>query len=219
MTAVLGIAKSPLMFITDSSRSRGRSNPEVIRRVLEGGGRWIQYREPDLSDRDFYNECVRIREICDQVGAGLIVNDRLDIAALVRADGVHLGKNDLPVKVVKEYMGNDFLVGYSAHSLEEAITVEWEGADYLTFSPIFQLKHKSSPFKPHGIDGARKVIDKIKAPVFLLGGISFDNLEQLAVEIPECRIAVVSMLSEADDIAASTEKALEVLSRGKKKSL
>lgn len=201
----------PLLFITDSNRSLGRDNMTVIRSALEGGCRWIMYREPNLGDAEFYDECLRVADLCKDASSGLIINDRLDIAALIRAQGVHLGKGDLPVKVVKEYMGEDFLVGYSAHTLEEALTAEWEGADYITFSPMFPLTHKESPFKPHGIDGVKKVLAKVKIPVFLLGGIRQPDLKKLVEAIPQVRVAAVSMISAAEDIVATTEEVLVML--------
>jgi thiamine-phosphate pyrophosphorylase len=211
MASQVPFEELPLMFITDRHRSKGRDNKAVIRAALEGGIRLIQYREPDLSDAEFYGECLKIKEMCDDVGATLIVNDRFDVAALVRAPGLHLGKGDLPLRVVKEYMGEDFIVGYSAHTLEEAITAAWEGADYITLSPIFRLTHKETPFKPHGIEGAKKVISKIKVPVFLLGGIHLTDLKDLAGTINPLRIAAVSMISEAEDIKAAAEEATGIL--------
>jgi thiamine-phosphate pyrophosphorylase len=199
------------MFITDRHRSQGRSNLEVVRAALEGGIRWIQYREPDLNDAEFYEEALRIKELCDEVSAGLIINDRLDVAALVRAEGVHLGKGDLPLRVVNEYMGEDFLVGYSAHTVKEAITTAWEGADYITLSPMFRLEHKESGFKPHGVEGAKEVMSKVEIPVFLLGGIRLSDLEDLTGAISPLRIAAVSMISQADDIQAAAEEAMGIL--------
>jgi thiamine-phosphate pyrophosphorylase len=199
------------MLITDSSRSRGLSNIEVVHAALEGGCKWIQYRAPELSDRDFYNEALKIHELCAQTGAGLIVNDRLDIAALVRADGVHLGDNDLPLRVVKEYAGEDFIVGYSAHSINEAITASWEGATYLTFSPIFPLEHKQSPHKPHGLDGAKEVLKKVKVPVFMLGGIRIQDLRNLAKAIQPLRVASVGMITDTEDITKAVEGVMMVL--------
>ena len=201
----------PFIFITDRHRSEGRPNLEVIRKVLEGGCRWIMYREPDLDDKSFYDDCLKIRELCEEVGAGLIIYDRLDIAALVRANGVHLDKVSLPLRVVKEYMGEDFLVGYSAHSIEDAVTAQWEGADYITFSPMFQLEHKVSPHKPHGIEGAKEVMGKVELPVFFLGGIRQPEILDLMKAVRPLRIAGVSMISMAEDIAAVTEQILETL--------
>ncbi len=199
------------MFITDRHRSNGRDNKTVVRAALEGGVRWIQYREPDLPDSEFYNECLKVKEICDEVGAGLIVNDRLDVAALAHAEGLHLGKGDLPLRVVKEYMGEDFLVGYSAHTLQEAITAVWEGADYITYGPIFPLEHKDTPHKPHGIEGSKEVLLKVKTPIFLLGGIRLPDLRDLANAVHPLRVATVGMLSTADDIKAAAEEALAIL--------
>ncbi len=199
------------MFITDRHRSKGRDNLSVIADVLRGGCRWIQYREPDLNDADFYTECLKVRELCDDVGAGLIVNDRLDIASLVRADGIQLGVNNLPVEVVREHMGMDLLIGFSAHNVEEAISATWMGADFIIYSPLFMLSHKDSPHEPHGIEGAKDILGKIKVPVFFLGGVKFSDLEDLAGVIKPLRIATVSMISEAEDIKAAVEQALYIL--------
>lgn len=213
MSYSVPIEQATLMFITDRHRSAGRGNKDVVRAALEGGCRWVQYREPDLSDRDFYHECLQIRQLCEEIKAGLIVNDRLDVAALVRADGVHLGKSGLPVRVVKEYMGEDFLVGFSAHDLQEAVTAAWEGADYITLSPIFPLSHKGSPFPPLGIKGALEVIAKVNIPVFLLGGIKLSHLPDLAGQVRPPRVAAVSMISEAEDPVTAVEDALAILEK------
>jgi thiamine-phosphate pyrophosphorylase len=169
------------------------------------------YREPQLSDKEFYGEAVQVKEMCEEVGAGLILNDRLDIAALIRAEGVHLGSNDLPVRVVKEYMGDDFYVGYSAHSEKEALTIAWEGADYITFSPIFDLEHKDSKWPPHGIEGSKQVYNKIKIPIFLLGGIRLPDLATLREAIPNVKVAGVSMIAAASNVMDAIEEVLTAL--------
>ena len=211
MSPSVPITDYPFIFITDRHRSEGRPNLEVVRKALEGGCRWVMYREPDLDDKEFYDECLKIREMCDDVGAGLLVYDRLDIAALIRADGVHLDKVSLPLRVVKEYMGEDFLVGYSAHSVQDAVTAQWEGADYITFSPLFKLEHKESPHKPHGVKGAKEVLGKVEIPVFLLGGIRQLDIRDLMTSIRPLRIAGVSIISMAEDITTATELVLEAL--------
>lgn len=198
----------PLIFITDRHRSLDRGNLEVVHAALQGGCRWVMYREPDLDDATFYEECLKVKEMCDEVGAGLLVNDRLDIASLVRAEGVHLGKGDLPVRVVKEFMGEDFIVGYSAHSIQEAITTAWEGADYITFSPLFKLAHKETQQEPHGLKGANEVLTKVEVPVFFLGGIQLTDINDLRKAIHPLRIASVSMISEAENIAETVEQVL-----------
>jgi thiamine-phosphate pyrophosphorylase len=213
MPSSINIEDTKFLFITDRNRSKGRSNIEVVRAAIKGGCKWVQYREPDLSDRDFYNECLKIHEVCAEAGVGLIVNDRLDIAALIRAEGLHVGANDLPVRVVKEFAGDDFMVGYSAHSVEEAVTAAWEGADYITYSPIFPLEHKNSPHKPHGIEGAREALKKVTIPVFFLGGIRLPDLRDLAKTIQPIRVATVGMISEAENITQTVEEALEILNR------
>ncbi len=205
------LREASFMFITDRHRTLDRGTLEVVRAALKGGVRWIQYREPDLNDEDFYVECLKVKELCDAVGAGLIINDRLDVAELVRANGVHLGKGGLPVRVVKQYMGESFHVGYSAHSKEEATTREWEGVSYITYSPIFPLAHKSSPHEPHGVDGAKEILESIKLPVFMLGGINLENLSELAGSVSMLRVAATSMISEADDVTSTAEKVIEIL--------
>jgi thiamine-phosphate pyrophosphorylase len=211
MPLSISIRDNPLMFITDHNRSLGRTNAEVVRAALKGGLKWVQFREPDLSDRDFYDECLKIRDICDDIGAGLIVNDRLDVASLIRAQGVHLGANDLPVRAVRGYVGEDVLIGYSAHSIDEAVTAAWEGADYITYSPMFPLEHKSSPHKPFGLDGAKEILGKVKIPVFFLGGIRTPDLHNLSKSVQPLRIACVSMISEAENITKTVEEILEIL--------
>jgi thiamine-phosphate pyrophosphorylase len=199
------------MFITDRTRSMGRSNVEVVRAALKGGLKWVQFREPDLSDREFYDECLKVRDVCQEIEAALIVNDRVDVAMLIRAQGIHIGASDLPIRIVRQLVGEDMLIGYSAHSIEEAVTAVWEGANYLTYSPMFELEHKKSPYKPFGLDGAKEILTKVKVPVFFLGGIRQPDLQNMMKMVQPLRVAGVAMISEAKNITKTVEELLNIL--------
>ncbi|NPA12415.1 MAG: thiamine phosphate synthase [Aquificae bacterium] len=144
-----------------------------IKRMLDKGIRMFQLREKDLSAGDLLKLSIKMRELLDRYGgATLIINDRVDVAFISGADGVHLPSNGLPVSVVKERFP-DLIVGKSCHSLEEAIQSQKDGADYITFSPIFETPNKG---KPKGLSQLEEVVKRLDIPVYALGGINEDNM-------------------------------------------
>ncbi|MCS7083987.1 MAG: thiamine phosphate synthase [Aquificaceae bacterium] len=156
---------------------RKRRNPvESFRELLERGVRMFQLREKDMSARELYELAKTLRDITKERGALLFINSRVDIAISVGADGVHLPRDELSPKVVKS-ISSSLIVGYSAHSLEEALWAEKEGADYITLSPIF--KTRSHPdAKPIGLETLKEVCERVCLPVYALGGVSFERAKQ-----------------------------------------
>ncbi len=200
------IARYKLMLITDRHRSGGRDNLDVVRDAMRGGVRLFQLREPDLPDGEIYNIA---KSLLAEIGVGgelhglLILNDRVDVCIAAGADGVHLGANDLPIDVARRLLGDERLIGFSAHTREQAMRAVSEGADYVTLSPAFPLKHKESAFEPHTPDELWGIADEIGIPTFFLGGITKDNLGGLMKAGKQTRIAVVSAITSADDIQSA----------------
>ena len=152
---------------------------DIIEQAVEGGVGTVQLREKDLSTRDLFDLAKEIREITKKEDVNLIINDRVDIAIAVDADGVHLGWQSLEIGIVRRMMGQDKLIGFSAHSLREAERAENSGADYVTISPIFDTVNKDYFIKPLGVDEIAKIKERINIPVIALGGINENNVNKV----------------------------------------
>jgi thiamine-phosphate pyrophosphorylase len=163
-----------LYAITDSKRY-GENFEETLRRVLDRGVRMIQLREKELTGRKSYELALRVREITKEYSALLFINDRVDVALAVHADGVHLPEKGIPPRVVKE-IAPKLLIGYSAHSLESALYAQEQGADFITLSPIFETSSHPEA-KPLGLLYLREVAKKVSIPIYALGGITWDRIK------------------------------------------
>jgi thiamine-phosphate pyrophosphorylase len=141
---------------------------EAVRQALEGGVTAVQLREKDLDSRNLYSLASELRETTSHYGAALIINDRVDIALATVADGVHLGRNSMPISIVRKLLGPGRLIGFSAHNMQEAVGAEEGGADYITLSPIFCTHSKDMPIGPRAIS---MVKEHLRIPVIALGGI------------------------------------------------
>ena len=194
-----------LYLITDRHHTLGRNLTEVVREALEGGVRAVQLREKDLSSGELFRLAEELRCLTTEYDARLIINDRLDIALAVEADGVHVGVNSLPVAVVRQVLGQGKLIGYSAHEINEALQAQADGADFVTFSPVFHTPSKSAFGQPCGVKKLADAAAALHIPVIGLGGISLVNVaEVLSASITG--IAVISAVLAAVDprVAASS---------------
>jgi thiamine-phosphate pyrophosphorylase len=163
-----------LYAITDSKRY-GEDFERTLRKVLERGVRMVQLREKELTGRKYYELALRVREITKEYSALLFINDRVDVALAVHADGVHLPEKGIPPNVVKE-MAPKLLVGYSAHSLESALYAQEQGADFITLSPIFETSSHPEA-KPLGLLYLQDVAKRVSVPIYALGGITWDRIK------------------------------------------
>ena len=143
---------SGLYVITDEDLCPGRTHIEIARAALAGGARIIQIRDKRASDRKFYDDALRLRGLTEEAGALFFVNDRVDIAAAVGADGINVGQSDIPVEVVRGLLGNDAIIGVSADCLEQAIRAQDDGADYIGFGPVFPTGTKLDAGPISGLD-------------------------------------------------------------------
>jgi len=164
-------------FITDSGLSRkGIFND--VKAALKAGVKIVQYREKNKSSHQMYREALKLRAICKNVT--FIINDRLDIALAVGADGVHLGQSDLPYKTVRKIFGPDKIIGVTVHSLKEALIAQKEGADYLGVSPIFSTRTKDDAGIPGGIKLIQEVRPRVRIPIVAIGGVNLKNAPLVA---------------------------------------
>ncbi len=196
----------PLCLITNRRRSAGPFL-EAIEAGLRGGVTAVEVREPDLVGRQIYDLCLRVREMTNQTGAALLVNDRLDVAEAVGADAVHLSWRSLPVDAAKRVAAGKLLVGASVHDAGEAEAAEEAGADYVIYGPIFPTSSKPNGPPSKGVESIAKVRNAIRIPFFVVGGISPANVSQLR-GTGASGIAVVSAILGSTEPEAASEKLL-----------
>ncbi|MBU1998538.1 MAG: thiamine phosphate synthase [Candidatus Omnitrophota bacterium] len=163
-------------FITDSSLSR-KGNLSDVKNVLNAGVKIIQYREKNKGSLEMYQEALRLLRLCR--GVTFLVNDRIDIALSVGADGVHLGQEDLPCAIARKILGKKKIIGVTAHSLQQAKQAERDGADYIGLSPIFQTNTKPDAGLSQGLSLIRRVKGKVKIPLVAIGGITLRNAQSV----------------------------------------
>ena len=185
--------------VTCERLSAGRSNLEVLEAVIRGGARIIQLREKEYSKRDLYHLALTFREVTAGAGLLLIINDYLDIALAVGADGVHLGQDDLPLTAARR-LAPDLLIGISTHSLEEALEAEGEGADYVNIGPIFATSTKAGSDRGLGPEAIASIGSRLSVPFTVMGGITATNLDEVLAGGAR-RIAMITAITQAADIA------------------
>jgi thiamine-phosphate pyrophosphorylase len=191
--------------VTAANRSSGRTTPEVVAAALEGGIDVVQLRDKAATDRERYETGIRLRELTAVAGVPLVVNDRIDLAAAVDADGVHLGQTDLPVAVARERMGESAVVGVSASTVEQAEAAEAAGADYLGVGAVYGTDSKDVSGDRNGIGTERiaAVADAVSIPVIGIGGIDAENAAPV-VEAGATGVAALSAITAAEDPEAAT---------------
>lgn len=182
----------------------------AIETALEAGVGVIQLREKDLSVRELFDMAVWMRELTGEYGARLFINDRVDVALSVGADGVHLGRDSIPAYAVRKISGNKLMVGVSAHGIEEAIGAEKDGADFITLGPIYETPSKLKYGKPIGIDILREVKSRVSIPVLAIGGIKLERVKEV-MDAGADGIAMISAILGSNDIKESTEEFLRLL--------
>ncbi len=204
-----------LYLVTDRGLSRGRSNLEVIREAIKGGATAVQLREKNMDSGEFYREALQIREFLRSCGCPLIINDRLDIAIAVDADGVHIGQDDLPLPVARRMLGAGKIIGVSVFTPEEAREAEAMGADYLGLSPIFMTATKPELVRQIGFEGIGPIRRATKLPLVGIGSMNESNACE-AVRRGLDGVAVVSAICSSDDVCAATGRIKGEVERGRR---
>jgi len=187
-----------LYLVTDRGLARGRTTLEIVKAAVYGGASVVQLREKDCSTREFIEQAYRIKAFLKDHGVPLIINDRLDVAQAVKADGVHLGQSDMPLGLAKEILSNSMIIGISAESLQDAIEAEKGGADYLGVSPIYATPTKTDTAPPLGLAELKKIRKAVKLPLVGIGGLSKENAADV-IRSGADGVAVVSAIVAADD--------------------
>jgi len=162
--------------ITDVSAS-GVSHLDQVEELIKGGANFIQLREKRLSPRDFYESAERTIATARQNSVRIIINDRVDIALALKADGVHLGQGDLPPEYARQILGPDAIIGFSTHSAQQAIEALRLPVDYIAIGPIFATRTKENPEPSLGINGLKNIREAIgDFPLVAIGGITVENI-------------------------------------------
>ncbi len=163
-----------IYLVTDDHCLQGRDLFECVEQALQGGVTLVQYRAKEKDASEMYHEALDLRRLCDRYNVPMIVNDRLELAVAVGAAGVHIGQNDTPCQQARAYLGDDFIIGVSAHTVEEALQAVKDGADYLGCGAVFGTQTKKNVDKM-GLETLREICAKVKIPVVGIGGIHANN--------------------------------------------
>jgi thiamine-phosphate pyrophosphorylase len=199
-----------LYLITDRRGCAGRPLATVVEESLKGGVKALQLREKDLPGRDLYDAAQEMRELTLRYGAQLLINDRVDIALAVEADGVHLGERGIPVTQARRLLGTGKLIGVSCHSLEGAADARDMGADFITYGPVFYTPSKAAYGPPVGLESLAEVTRNLRLPVFAIGGINSSSARDV-VSAGASGIALISAILAADDPRKESETLLALL--------
>lgn len=203
-----------LYLITDRKVARSPL-PEAVRLALEGGIKAIQLREKDLPVRELLALAQELRDITREFGAKLFINDRLDVATLIGADGIHLGGQSMPVDAVRKVVGKSMQVAVSTHNAGEAKAAQDGGADFITYGPIYETPSKIEYGPPVGVKSIRDIKNDISIPIYAIGGINSGNMLQV-MSAGADGIALISAIMTAEDIrktSAAYDKALTAISK------
>lgn len=193
-----------IYLVTDEACLHGRPLLECVEEALAAGVTLVQYRAKAADGGVLYAEACKLKELCDKYNVPLIINDRLDIALAVGAAGVHLGQDDLPCAVARRLLGEDFIIGVSAHNPAEAVQAVSEGADYLGCGAVFGTATKHDVAKL-GLENLRAIRKSVAVPMVGIGGITADNYAEVLATGAD-GAAIVSGILAQDDISAVVKK-------------
>ncbi|TKD70112.1 thiamine phosphate synthase [Pseudalkalibacillus hwajinpoensis] len=193
-----------LYVITGEEFHPTRDVVEVMEEAIQGGADLIQLRDKTNSKRIVLDKAMRLRELTRKYNIPFIVNDHIDIAIAVDADGIHLGQDDMPLNLAREIVGKDKIIGLSTHRIEEAREAERGGADYIGAGPIFSTKSKSDVVDPVTTSYLKEVVSEISIPFVAIGGIKLHNVDEV-VSAGANRICVISEVVGSVDVKGTCE--------------
>ena len=197
-----------LYVVTDRSWLGEMTLREAVEEALRGGASMVQLREKDISRIEFVSEGLDMRMLCDKYCVPFIVNDDVDMAIKVSANGVHLGQDDMSVSDARSIIGDDPIIGVSVQTVEQAKKAEEDGADYLGVGAVFQTSTKTDA-KPVSLDTVKSICEAVSIPVCAIGGINAENVSELG-GLGLSGAAVVSAVFAADDIRNASRKLREL---------
>jgi len=199
-----------LYLVTDRSYIGNRNLNDCVREAIQGGVTLVQLREKTASSREFYELALQLKEITGKASVPLIINDRLDIALAVDADALHLGQDDLPIKIARRYFGNKKIIGISVSNVQEALQAQEEGADYLGVGAIFATGTKVDADLV-SLRELKRIKETVRIPVVAIGGIKKENAPPI-LETGIDGISVVSAILAEDNIYLAAKDLKEIIS-------
>ncbi len=195
--------------VTDRHWLNGRTLYEVVKESLDGGVTFLQLREKDLDDENFLKEAVELKELCKEYKVPFVINDNVDIAIKMDADGVHVGQSDMEAGDVRAKLGPDKIIGVSAQTVEQAILAEQRGADYLGVGAVFPTGSKADA-DDVSLETLKAICEAVSIPVVAIGGITLENTPQLA-GTGISGVAVISAIYAQEDIRKASEDLKKVV--------
>ncbi len=205
-----------LYLVTDRELSRGRTTLEIVEAAVSGGVTCVQLREKTASTREFIREALKIRPYLRDANVPLIINDRLDVALAVEADGVHLGRKDMPLAMARAIVERRMIIGISVESPEDAVAAEKGAADYLGVSPIFATPTKTDTAPALGVAGLRTIRQAVSLPLVGIGGVNPGNAAEI-IRNGADGVAVVSAIVAAEDPARAARNLKSVIAEARRR--
>ncbi|NLG33196.1 MAG: thiamine phosphate synthase [Syntrophomonadaceae bacterium] len=198
-----------LYLVSDRGILKGRDLFRAVEEAIKGGVTLVQLREKNISGLEFYNLALKMKEIVHGYNVPLIINDRLDIALAVDADGLHIGQGDLPLAIARKLLGPHKIIGYSVSNEEQALYGEKNGADYLGAGAIYPTGSKADTGEAIGLLGLRKIKEAVSIPVVGIGGIGLSNLKEVKATGID-GISVISAILGSDDIEGTSRALIKL---------
>ncbi|MFW2176958.1 MULTISPECIES: thiamine phosphate synthase [unclassified Moraxella] len=199
-----------LYLVTDRNCLKNQTLEIAVEQAILGGVTLVQLREKQLGSKDFYHQALAIKAICQQYNVPLLINDRLDIAQAVNADGVHIGQSDLPCSVVREILGEDKIIGVTAKTVKQAVKAQQDGADYLGVGAMFATTTKTDTTTTT-VETLKDIRQAVDLPIVAIGGINATTLPLLQADLAKAKIevdgvAVVSAILANEDIRLASQQ-------------
>lgn len=198
-----------LYAVTDTAWVGEQTLIEQVKEALDGGITFLQLREKNLSEEEFLQEAVEMKKLADQYKVPFVINDNIEVALRAGADGVHVGQDDMPVEEVRKLLGDDKIIGVSAHNVEEAVRAEKGGADYLGVGAVYTTPTKEDA-SVVSLEEIKKICDTVSIPVVAIGGIKEKNIMNLK-GTNVAGAAVVSAVFGAEDIKETVQRLLKMV--------
>ena len=201
---------TPLYAIADTLNQPDLSFQALTQQLCAGGARLLQLRAKQHSTRDFLSLAKEVRQICQQHGCLLIINDRVDIARAIDADGVHVGQDDMPLVAARKVIGRGKIIGVSTHDPQQALAAVQAGADYIGFGPLLDTTTKTTGYTARGLDQLRQIRQLVSLPIIAIGGITTARA-QSALEAGADAVAMISDIVLTPNIQHRVEAILQQL--------
>lgn len=203
--------------VTDQALARGRPLKKIVAQAAKGGADVVQLREKDMKTRDFIKLGLEIQKILRPYHIPLLINDRIDIALAINADGVHIGQSDMPYALTRKLLGPDSIIGLSVENAEQAKNSNQYDLDYIAMSPVFQTPTKEELQNELGLEGVRQITVLSKHTAIGIGSIKFHNAADI-IQAGADGIAVVSGICSADDPEEATRRYKDIVQKARQKS-